>query len=174
LPVLQLYRRKVSSSAAVTSVSPLSSKLIPVMCLLPFGVRCPKLLGVEGGVGSTEFLKTFAGFNLLWKPSVIGYPYHQTQSTITITGFPSKSVGVGPPLLVLGWGGITASEARCRSLKTPLSWNAMAEGDESAKLWKVNRTIHELVRDRVGFSTCLNQLEPHVMALRLISWQMKK
>ncbi|KAF8348883.1 RNA polymerase [Amanita rubescens] len=25
----------------------------------------------------------------------------------------------------------------------------MAEGDESARLWKVNRTIHELVRDRV-------------------------
>lgn len=26
----------------------------------------------------------------------------------------------------------------------------MAEGDESAKLWKVNRTIHELVKDRVS------------------------
>lgn len=32
----------------------------------------------------------------------------------------------------------------------------MAEGDESAKLWKVNRTIHELVRDRVSFRRRLN------------------
>jgi len=27
--------------------------------------------------------------------------------------------------------------------------NTMADGDETAKLWKVNRTIHELVKDRV-------------------------
>lgn len=26
----------------------------------------------------------------------------------------------------------------------------MADQDESAKLWKVNRTIHELVKDRVS------------------------
>lgn len=32
----------------------------------------------------------------------------------------------------------------------------MAEGDESAKLWKVNRTIHELVKDRVSLYALLS------------------
>jgi hypothetical protein len=50
----------------------------------------------------------------------------------------------------------------------------MAEGDESARLWKVNRTIHELVRDRVSFLACPDHLEPHVLALRFIKSQMKK
>lgn len=30
------------------------------------------------------------------------------------------------------------------------SSHVMADGDESAKLWRVNRTIHELVKDRVS------------------------
>ena len=30
------------------------------------------------------------------------------------------------------------------------SLDAMSDSDESAKLWKVNRTIHELVKDRVS------------------------
>lgn len=29
------------------------------------------------------------------------------------------------------------------------------EGDETAKLWKVNKTIHELVKDRVRFASTL-------------------
>jgi hypothetical protein len=31
---------------------------------------------------------------------------------------------------------------------------SMSDGDDSAALWKVNRTIHELVKDRV--QQCLN------------------
>lgn len=44
---------------------------------------------------------------------------------------------------------------------TPLTqksrcWSAMAE-EESARLWQVNRTIHELVKDRVSTEQiCLN------------------
>ena len=33
---------------------------------------------------------------------------------------------------------------------TSFPHSAMADQDESAKLWKVNRTIHELVKDRVS------------------------
>jgi hypothetical protein len=29
-------------------------------------------------------------------------------------------------------------------------FSSMADVDETAKLWKVNRTIHELVKDRVS------------------------
>jgi hypothetical protein len=40
--------------------------------------------------------------------------------------------------------------AHRRSYKTPaFVLFAMSDGDDSAALWKVNRTIHELVKDRV-------------------------
>jgi hypothetical protein len=35
------------------------------------------------------------------------------------------------------------------------------EGDETAKLWKVNRTIHELVKDRVRM---LFQASPNALS----------
>lgn len=42
----------------------------------------------------------------------------------------------------------------------------MAEnGDESAKLWKVNRTIHELVNDRVSTILYLDFIQ---LALKLV------
>ena len=45
------------------------------------------------------------------------------------------------------WLRIRCSVWQCDRL-TAIS--SMSEGDETAKLWKVNRTIHELVKDRVG------------------------
>ena len=33
----------------------------------------------------------------------------------------------------------------------------MGDVDEAARMWKVNRTIHELVRDRVSYSICFMQ-----------------
>ena len=38
----------------------------------------------------------------------------------------------------------------CGGARKSFEQGNMAEGDESAKLWKVNRTIHELVKDRVS------------------------
>src|ERR1700730_7842483 len=56
----------------------------------------------------------------------------------------------------------------------------MAEGDESAKLWKVNRTIHELVKDRVSIlyahsaiNTGSHYLSFHTRALRLLTTKSK-
>ena len=70
LPVLQLYNRKVSSSDAVRTWSPLSSKVIAVICRGPaFTLELPP--GVGGGVGSTAPLKILAGLNLVCKPSRI-------------------------------------------------------------------------------------------------------
>ena len=64
LPVLQLYSRNVSSSPAVINWSPLSSKLIPVICLGdPFCTRDVFADGDGGGVGSTAFLNILAGFS---------------------------------------------------------------------------------------------------------------
>ena len=37
-------------------------------------------------------------------------------------------------------------DRRCKIFLT----SSMADVDETAKLWKVNRTIHELVKDRVS------------------------
>lgn len=63
LPVLQFHTRKVSSSAAVTTVSPLSSNVIPVICLGTLFERCAT--GMVGGVGlSMAFLKILAGLYL--------------------------------------------------------------------------------------------------------------
>ena len=62
LPVLQLYRRKVSSSDAVSSWSPLSSNEMPVICR---GSGCGLLEpGEMGGVGSMASLNILAGFSL--------------------------------------------------------------------------------------------------------------
>jgi len=36
----------------------------------------------------------------------------------------------------------------------------MSDADETAKLWKVNRTIHELVRDRVCSSLRFSSAQP--------------
>src|SRR3981189_2596405 len=63
LPVLQLYKRNVSSSAAVMTWSPRSSKEIPVICLTIW-FDCERLPGVGGDGGSTAFLYILAGFNL--------------------------------------------------------------------------------------------------------------
>jgi len=64
LPVLQLYKRNVSSSAAVITWSPRSSKDMPEICLTVwFG--CERLPGVGGAGGSTAFLYILAGFSLL-------------------------------------------------------------------------------------------------------------
>ncbi|KAF5392279.1 hypothetical protein D9757_001489 [Collybiopsis confluens] len=41
----------------------------------------------------------------------------------------------------------------------------MADGDESAKLWKVNRTIHELVKDR-GFSVSDEEINMDLATFR--------
>ncbi|KAF9060489.1 DNA-directed RNA polymerase RPB5 subunit [Rhodocollybia butyracea] len=41
----------------------------------------------------------------------------------------------------------------------------MSEGDESAKLWKVNRTIHELVKDR-GFSVSDDEISMDLATFR--------
>ncbi|KIM84295.1 hypothetical protein PILCRDRAFT_818634 [Piloderma croceum F 1598] len=41
----------------------------------------------------------------------------------------------------------------------------MAEGDESAKLWKVNRTIHELVKDR-GFAVSDDEIQMDLAVFR--------
>lgn len=41
--------------------------------------------------------------------------------------------------------------------------------DESAKLWKVNRTIHELVKDRVRYSP--NTIVPAYLDLHV--WQVR-
>ena len=59
--------------------------------------------------------------------------------------------GVGGVLLVVLTVGGTARRARPadgvvnRAFALPI----MSDGDDSAALWKVNRTIHELVKDRV-------------------------
>lgn len=70
LPDLQLYNRKVSSSDAVRTWSPLSSKVMDVMCRGP--VEALELLpGDGGGTGSTACLNTLAGFNLVCNPSAV-------------------------------------------------------------------------------------------------------
>ena len=51
--------------------------------------------------------------------------------------------------LQTAWPGVVMSEGMLRSSNCPLLF-AMGDVDETAKLWKVNRTIHELVKDRVG------------------------
>jgi len=65
LPLLQLYNRKLSSSAAVTSWSPLSSKVIPVM-LLVLWVCCFGRPPCGGCWGSIQFLKILAALNLVF------------------------------------------------------------------------------------------------------------
>lgn len=90
-PLLQLYNLNVSSSAAVKTNSPLSSKLRPVMCLGPcIGPREATSEDEEGsGPGSTEPLKTFAGFSLVYPVSTsvkmrpvvsqkVWSPYHES------------------------------------------------------------------------------------------------
>ena len=70
LPDLQLYNRKVSSSDAVRTWSPLSSKVMEVICRGPaLGLKL--LPADDGGVGSTAFLNTLAGFNLFWGASTV-------------------------------------------------------------------------------------------------------
>lgn len=60
---------------------------------------------------------------------------------------------VAEPLLVLGWGAIVREiQGKLSELETFLPSDiSMADVDETAKLWKVNRTIHELVKDRVSY-----------------------
>jgi hypothetical protein len=60
-PVLQLYSLNVSSSPAVTTWSPRSSKLMPVICLIP---ELGDFEDADGtGPGSTAVLNILAGFS---------------------------------------------------------------------------------------------------------------
>lgn len=62
-------------------------------------------------------------------------------------------LGAAGAMLTVAHNGDQVEEVQCGCVRKPpdlLSDVNMAEGDESAKLWKVNRTIHELVKDRVS------------------------
>ncbi len=62
--------------------------------------------------------------------------------------FVRESGGYCGTLLVLAWGAMNDGGREIgASIFCLLS--TMSDGDEVAKLWKVNRTIHELVKDRV-------------------------
>lgn len=78
LPVLQFQTRNVSSSAAVTIWSPLSSKVIPVICLGPLFVR---VADGPGAGGSTTFLKILAGLYLDCGDKVKGPPHVRALQT---------------------------------------------------------------------------------------------
>ena len=106
-PVLQLYSLNVSSSAAVRTNSPRSSKLTPVICLGPcIGPREAPNEDEDGsGPGSTEPLKIFAGFSFVYS-----FP-HQSQRNfwcngyvrLTMSAFVSASV-VGGSFVGIGVG----------------------------------------------------------------------
>lgn len=51
--------------------------------------------------------------------------------------------------------------------------SSMSEGDETAKLWKVNRTIHELVKDRVGLLFFFNPISLSTLHRALPSQTMR-
>jgi len=71
-----------------------------------------------------------------------------------MSGLVRESIlGGGLPLLELGCGAMSLfnrvkvkSDRSCKYFRTSF----MGDVDETAKLWKVNRTIHELVKDRVS------------------------
>lgn len=79
--------------------------------------------------------------------------------SLTINWLDRAIVAWGGPLLPLCWGAIlTVSKKRCvADFQFFLFQTTMSDVDESAKLWKVNRTIHELVKDRVSISEIIDR-----------------
>lgn len=108
-PLLQLYNLNVSSSAAVMTNSPLSSKLRPVICRGPcVGPRETPSEDEDGsGPGSTEPLKTFAGFSLVCSISTsvkCGSRYRKKCSHLTMIALVSASVVGGSFVVGIGVG----------------------------------------------------------------------
>lgn len=157
--VLQLYSRNVSSSPAVMIWPPLSSNDMPVMCRGPV-FSLGRLPAAGSGPGSTAVLNILAGFS--FPCDICQKVSGKARLRITMREGVRVKEWVGPvsvgaivvQRLGESWDPAETRQGTQAEFEILSSLLIMSSSDDSeaVTLWKVNRTIHELVKDRVSSS----------------------